>query len=113
MDKVQCEARVWSYGAFRSSPCGNTAKYGKFCGVHCPERKAQRRKDQGPTRFERECAAIKSNREHIEGLEAEVSRLREALTEALPHIPNLGNKALAKDVRFGMQDRCRAALEAK
>lgn len=108
-----CAAHVWDRASRRNHPCQNKAKYGPYCGVHAPEKVAERRAKRGPTQFERDIRASRERHQHLEGLEAEVKRLREALTEALPYIPNLGNRALAKDVRFGMQDRCRKALEAK
>jgi len=52
----RCTGRVTDLGGLRSR-CVNPAKYGKFCGVHCPEKKAARLAKRGPSKWAQECAA--------------------------------------------------------
>ncbi len=76
---MKCKASVPGFGGWRLVQCENNAKYGDYCGVHSPEKQAERAKARGPTRYERDCASRKRERERVKGLEA----LNDALVQAL------------------------------
>lgn len=76
---MRCKKEIWSDWSHHQ--CSNTAKYGDHCGVHSPEKQAERRKARGPTQFEREIAGIRKAEERRNDQEAETRRLRKALEE--------------------------------
>ncbi len=89
MSDGKCEKSVSDSGGWHSHPCGRPAKYGDYCGVHSPERRAERAKQRGPTQFERDCAASAKGRKRISDMEAELTRLRgieEAARILISHI---------------------------
>ncbi len=55
-NQERCIECVYSPGAFTGFRCSNRAKYGAYCGVHSPEKQAERAVKRGPTQWERECA---------------------------------------------------------
>lgn len=63
----QCKEMVWD--RFHEHPCLNRAKYGDYCGTHCPERKKAREKARGPSKWDLERIKLKKKREHLEFLE--------------------------------------------
>lgn len=56
MSNKTCADSVWDAGGWHRYPCPNRARYGDYCGLHSPEKKAARRVKRGPTKYERECA---------------------------------------------------------
>lgn len=69
---------------FRSHRCPNRARFGRFCGIHDPEKAAKRRADRGPTQFEREIAARNVERRRVKGLEERAEKA-EAQAAGLTH----------------------------
>ena len=69
-----CTATVYPNGWIRGYQCTNAAKYGDHCGIHSPEKQAERREARGPTRFERELASIKAQGAKRRELEESNSR---------------------------------------
>jgi hypothetical protein len=67
--KKPCKDTVWqNVGALGITfPCPHPAKYGEYCGIHSPEKKAERAARRGPTRYERDCTA-RQNREDRKAL---------------------------------------------
>lgn len=59
MSTKRCVEDIASAGGYQLFTCPNPAKYGDYCGTHCPERRAARAAKRGPSKWERECAARK------------------------------------------------------
>lgn len=71
----KCIAAAWSGHGYGMVSCKNPAKYGKHCGVHSPERQAERAAKRGPTQFERDLAIAKDRRQKLDALLAAARRV--------------------------------------
>ena len=76
MSKKICIKKVVDSTGYHFYPCANVAKYGDYCGVHSPEKRAERAAKRGPSKWERECAMRKEYREALDAV------LREARVAA-------------------------------
>ena len=76
---------------WRSLPCGKPAKYGDYCGIHSPEKKAERAKARGPTQWEVDCANRKAEADELATLRNELEKAEAAIDAVLNLYPNLEN----------------------
>jgi hypothetical protein len=67
MSEKKCIETIWVRDSWsgRREPCGRKAKYGDYCGIHSPEKKAERAKKRGHTRWERDMALREASNERI------------------------------------------------
>ncbi len=84
MSEGRCVSTIRGIGGFRSFPCGNRARYGKYCGVHSPEKQAERAKARGPTQLDVEYAARATERDRVRDIEARLA----VYDEAFVNIPD-------------------------
>ena len=66
LDPTKCVKLLWRN--WHSTQCTNRRKFGDFCGVHSPEKKAERAKARGPTQYERDVARRKERRAQLDTL---------------------------------------------
>ena len=93
-DKPRCIAEVSDLGGLLFN-CPNPAKYGKFCGVHCPEKKAAREAKRGPSQWEREIA---DRKRYDDALDAVLAASREIASNGpVPWRPKLSAALKAFD----------------
>ena len=62
----RCGGSFYNAAVSRRHQCQNIAKYGDYCGVHSPERQAERAQKRGPTQFEREATNRKARKDEFE-----------------------------------------------
>ena len=74
-EKKLCIADVYSPGAWRSHPCDNPAKYGDFCGIHCPDKKKERAAQSPMPQWERDFAHRKEEEKRVKALESSHAEL--------------------------------------
>jgi hypothetical protein len=87
LDPNFCMASVPDSIGWRSSQCSNARKYGDLCGIHSPEKQAERAKKRGPTRFERECAARRKRATRERALEGVLIAARKTVEpERIPEL---------------------------
>lgn len=97
-DSERCTAKVADFTGFHWKRCANRAKYGAHCGVHCPEKQAERQKRR-PTKFDRDMLAASTRRDARVEYDA---ALDEVLREA---------RALARRTEWGRAADLHRALE--
>ena len=78
----RCSVTVKSdHTGFHFRSCGNKIKAVRggvgYCGVHDPVARAARRRDRGPTLWEREQAELKALRDKIKSLKARIKELED------------------------------------
>ncbi len=73
---MKCKASVSGPGGFHTYPCSNLARYGDFCGIHCPEKRAERAAKRGPTQWEKDCAERDQRRRELDALKALLAEAR-------------------------------------
>ena len=75
-----CSAKTRDSVGFLTFLCGNQAKYGEYCGVHSPERQAERAIEKHCARSERRRVVIAAARAVVDAnpLTTEIKDLREA-----------------------------------
>jgi hypothetical protein len=66
--KKKCVERVHNDYGVGHHPCHNTAKFGEYCGVHDPEKRAERAAKRGPTQFERRWKAQKERQRRFDAV---------------------------------------------
>ena len=86
-EKKTCAASVTDRDGWDTYDCMNPAKYGDYCGVHSPEQKKKRAEARGPTQYELDMAARRSEQERVKALESSHADLLEALETILMMIP--------------------------
>ena len=74
--KGKCVEVVHDGYSLRGRPCGNNAKFGHYCGIDAPEKKAARKKARGPTLFDLRIAGHKKRADRTRLLEAVVKEAR-------------------------------------
>ena len=101
---------------WRSLPCGKPAKYGDYCGIHSPEKKAERAKARGPTRWEVDCANRKAEADELATLRAELEEARFHKDAAENQVAMLCEKIDAEQVVFddmkARAEKAEAAIDA-
>lgn len=76
---MRCEKMVWK--EWNHYQCPNPAKYDQFCGIHSPEKQAEREKKRGPTKWERECAERKRRQTLLDAVLKEARFAADAVDE--------------------------------
>ena len=97
-DVKMCIETIWRN--WRSLPCGKPAKYGDYCGIHSPEKKAERAKARGPTQWEVDCANRKAEADELATLRTELEKAKAALDA----------EVVAKDGAYNERDQLVSAL---
>lgn len=83
----RCQESVPDVSGFHRFQCTNRAKYGPFCGIHSPEKKAERAAKRPPTDFERRLARAQREADERDALEEVLLYARRLLNEEgrFPH----------------------------
>ena len=68
-----CIHRVPDHTGFHTYACNNPTKHGEYCGVHSPERQAERKKKRGPTQYDRERARSKATQDVVDAARASLA----------------------------------------